>query len=163
MNAIYPEYEKDVYGWTVATISLIKQRKFNELDIDNLIEEIESMGKQQIAQLKSYLIIFIEHVLKIKYAHTNVLQRNQYKWENSLKNQTLNILEHIEENPSLQKEFSAIAVKAYNHALLSVKSCYDKYGDIDFDRIPEECPYTQESIDNLTDINPKLNKLKELI
>ena len=38
-------YENDYYGWTQEQAFLIKSGKFNELDIENLIEEIESMGK----------------------------------------------------------------------------------------------------------------------
>ena len=38
-------YEKDLVVWLNYTASLLRQRRFHEVDIDNLIEEIEDMGR----------------------------------------------------------------------------------------------------------------------
>lgn len=42
-----PRYEDDFYGWAMAEADLLRQRRLNELDIDNLIEELESMGASE--------------------------------------------------------------------------------------------------------------------
>ena len=38
-------YENDFYAWTQQQVSLLKEGKVDQIDIDNLIEEIQSMGK----------------------------------------------------------------------------------------------------------------------
>ncbi len=40
-------YEQDYYLWIEKTISLLENRQFSDLDLDNLIEEISDMGKSQ--------------------------------------------------------------------------------------------------------------------
>ena len=46
-------YEQDFYGWTQEQASLLKAGRLNELDIDNLIEEIETMGRSEKRALES--------------------------------------------------------------------------------------------------------------
>ncbi|WP_257252523.1 MULTISPECIES: DUF29 domain-containing protein [unclassified Endozoicomonas] len=37
-------YESDFYSWTKQHAQLIKERRFDKLDLDNLAEEVEDMG-----------------------------------------------------------------------------------------------------------------------
>jgi len=46
-------YQTDFYSWTQQQAALLKARKFNELDFDNLIKEIESMGASEKKELDS--------------------------------------------------------------------------------------------------------------
>lgn len=39
-------YETDFYAWTQEQAKLLRKGQWNELDLPNLIEEIESLGKQ---------------------------------------------------------------------------------------------------------------------
>ncbi|MFB2837532.1 DUF29 domain-containing protein [Floridanema evergladense] len=45
-------YETDFYAWTQKQVQLLRQRDLNNLDIENLIEEIESLGKQEKRLIK---------------------------------------------------------------------------------------------------------------
>ena len=40
-------YETDFYAWTLEQSQLLQEGNFKHLDIANLVEEIESLGKQQ--------------------------------------------------------------------------------------------------------------------
>ncbi|PSB54813.1 DUF29 domain-containing protein, partial [filamentous cyanobacterium CCP1] len=40
-------YEHDFMLWIESTVQQLKQRRFSELDLDHLIDEIESMGKRE--------------------------------------------------------------------------------------------------------------------
>jgi hypothetical protein len=40
-------YDNDFYSWTQEQAELLKNGRFSELDIDNLIEEVESMGRSE--------------------------------------------------------------------------------------------------------------------
>ncbi len=45
MNQV--DYEQDYYLWTQAMVKALKKRDYSSIDWDNLIEEIEDMGKSQ--------------------------------------------------------------------------------------------------------------------
>ena len=56
-------YEIDENLWLEKTIELLKQKQFNELDLENLIEELISLGKRDLAKAKSLLRQIIIHLL----------------------------------------------------------------------------------------------------
>ena len=60
-------YETDFYAWTLEQSKLLKQGNFKHLAITNLVEEIESLGKQERRELESRLGILIGHLLKWQY------------------------------------------------------------------------------------------------
>ena len=60
-------YETDFYAWTLEQSQLLKKGDFSHLDIANLVEEIESLGKQQRQELWHRLGILIGHCLKWDY------------------------------------------------------------------------------------------------
>jgi hypothetical protein len=57
-------YEQDFYAWTQQQVELLRSGHFHELDIENLIEEIESLGKQQRQELRNRLGVLLGHLLK---------------------------------------------------------------------------------------------------
>jgi hypothetical protein len=60
-------YEQDYYLWLQTTANQLRQRKFAEVDLANLIEEIESVGRSEKLALASNLQIVLMHLLKYKY------------------------------------------------------------------------------------------------
>lgn len=38
-------YEVDDFKWLEETVKLIKKKEFNDLDLDNLVEELEDLGR----------------------------------------------------------------------------------------------------------------------
>ncbi|WP_322096416.1 DUF29 domain-containing protein [Phormidium tenue] len=64
-------YDTDFYAWTLEQSNLLNSGKWQELDIENLVEEIESLGKQQRQELRNCLGILIGHLLKWQYQPDN--------------------------------------------------------------------------------------------
>jgi hypothetical protein len=62
-------YEADFYAWTQQQATLLRNQQWHRIDVPNLIEEIESLGKQQRQELRNRLSILVEHLLK--YAMCN--------------------------------------------------------------------------------------------
>ena len=60
-------YDQDFYLWIETISKQLKAGKFAEIDLANLIEEIESMGKSEKRELKSRLIVLLMHLLKWQY------------------------------------------------------------------------------------------------
>ncbi len=50
-------YESDFYAWTIEQASLLRKHQWSQLDLLNLIEEIESLGKQQRQELRNQLSV----------------------------------------------------------------------------------------------------------
>ncbi|MFO0291191.1 MAG: DUF29 domain-containing protein [bacterium] len=108
-------YEKDYYLWIEKTISLLENHQFSDLDLDNLIEEISSMGKSEKRSLESYLTRLLEHLLKLVYWESE-LEYNQRGWKNEIRNFRLRIQQIIEDSPSLKPYLSEIFSSCYQNA-----------------------------------------------
>jgi hypothetical protein len=48
-------YDQDFYAWTQEQAKLIKTKAFEKLDVTNLLEELESLGKQEKCILRNLL------------------------------------------------------------------------------------------------------------
>lgn len=134
-------YETDFYAWTQEQASLLRKHQWSELDLLNLIEEIESLGKQQRQELRNRLSLLIGHLLKWEYQ----LQRRSRSWLATIRVQRLDVSELLEENPSLKPYLEEAVDKAYaKGVLLAVKET-----DLPSNTFPVECPYRlAEILDN---------------
>jgi len=63
-------YQEDYQRWLSEMIVELRSRNFDRLDLENLIEEIESLGKSEKRALASYLMRLCEHLLKVQYWET---------------------------------------------------------------------------------------------
>lgn len=54
-------YDEDFNLWLEITANLLKSRQLEELDYDNLIEEIEAMGRSEKHPIESNLIVLLMH------------------------------------------------------------------------------------------------------
>jgi len=102
-------YETDFYAWTQKQVELLRQRDLNNLDIDNLIEEIESLGKQEKRELVNRLGVLIGHLLKWEY-QPNKRSKN---WVRTIREQRRKITDLLQENPSLKSYLDEAIKKAY--------------------------------------------------
>ena len=60
-------YDKDYIGWIFHQADLLRSRDFGNIDVNHLIEEMESLGNSEKDKLKSHLSLILMHLLKIKY------------------------------------------------------------------------------------------------
>jgi hypothetical protein len=106
-------YESDFYRWTQETAELLKRRKFTEIDLEALIEEVEDMGKSQRRALKRHLTVLLVHLLKWQYQPTH----RGRSWQQTLRNQRRDILEELVDSPSLKPQLLKIGERAYIKAI----------------------------------------------
>lgn len=62
-----PLYDTDFYSWLQEQARLLEQGQANQCDLDNLIEEVEDMGKRHLRKLDSHLTELLMHLLKWQY------------------------------------------------------------------------------------------------
>jgi len=125
-------YTTDFYGWTQEQVNLLRQKKLDYIDIDNLVEEIESLGKQQQQELKNRLGVLIGHLLKWQYQPN----RRSKSWKYTIQEQRLQIIDLIEQNPSLKAYQEEAISKAYQLGLLLV----GRETPINPKTLPKQCP-----------------------
>lgn len=131
-------YTTDFYAWTQQQANFLRQGKLDDIDIINLIEEIESLGKQQKQELKNRLGILIGHLLKWNYQPN----RRSKSWKYTIQEQRLQIIDLLEQNPSLKPYIEEAITKAYQLGLLLI----GRETSLNPKELPIQCPYTIEQI-----------------
>ena len=58
------DYEKDFYAWTVEQARLLRSGELSEIDVENIAEEIESMGRSERREIGNRLTVLLSHLLK---------------------------------------------------------------------------------------------------
>lgn len=58
MTPLTIEYKQDFYGWINHNLDLLRQGKLAEINVDTLIDELESMANRDQPELVSHLIIW---------------------------------------------------------------------------------------------------------
>jgi len=134
-------YEQDYYLWLLQTSKLLQEGKLNQVDINNLIEEIDSMGRSEKKEIKSRLIILIEHLLKLNYWQAEK-EYNARGWRNTVVEQRLQINLSFEDSPSLIKVLDESFLDCYNKARISTLQKYQLSGDL----FPIQPPFSLEDI-----------------
>ena len=137
---VIADYNKDFYAWLMKNADLLRQHKFNEVDIEHVAEELESMGKSEKRELTSRLTVLLAHLLKWKFQPA----LRSRSWKNTILTQRIDITELLEDSPSLHYELGERIAIAYEKARLSAE---DETG-IDKNNFPESCPFTFEQLLN---------------
>ncbi|NEO69930.1 DUF29 domain-containing protein [Moorena sp. SIO3H5] len=119
----YTSYDTDYYQWINETVENLRNRNFSEVDWENLIEEIESMGKSEKRALLSLLNRLLEHLLKLAYWKSEQ-EKNRNHWAAEVVNFRAQIKTIIEDSPSLRPQLENFYNKAYPSAVKSVSKLF---------------------------------------
>ncbi|MDD2676808.1 MAG: DUF29 domain-containing protein [Methylacidiphilaceae bacterium] len=76
-------YELDFYAWTQETARLLREGRFEKVDIKNLVEEVEDLGKSERNRLEGRLEALIQHLLYIAYL-TRDPERHGHGWRHAV-------------------------------------------------------------------------------
>lgn len=114
-------YEQDFVAWCEDTATKLRKRDLDYLDFDNLIEEVESLGKSDRRELRNRLMVMLAHILKRMYVNS---PENFNEWEVTIIEQRRQIRYLLEDSPSLKPYLAEILAKVYANALESVRFEY---------------------------------------
>ena len=107
-------YEADFYAWANQQAALLRGGKLSAADIENIAEEIESMGRSEKRELISRLTVLLLHLLKWQFQPG--LRGNS--WRYTIKVQRRDLARHLNDNPSLTAQLPAVLADAYASAVL---------------------------------------------
>lgn len=136
-------YDTDFCKWVYSQANLLKKKEYSKLDLDNVIEELESLARKDKRSLKNHLKVLLQHILKNTY--TPELKGNSRSWDATIFNVRKSIIDLLEDSPSLKPHLSKMLHEAYSDgrelAIIETGSSY-----IREDLFPEECPWTINEI-----------------
>ena len=131
-------YEQDFCLWLKSTAQLLKNSNFQALDLPNLIEEIEAMGRSEERAIYSNLKVLLQHLLKYRYQP----ERRSKSWKATIREHLQRIKRLFKDSPTLKNYFREILTESYQHAR---KIAADETG-LAVDAFPIKLPFTVEEI-----------------
>ena len=146
-------YEQDLNLWIETTIRKLKNKNFQEVDWENLVLELEEMGKAERRSFVSNLTILMAHLLKLSI-QSDAPESMQNSWYISVIEHRFRVQKDLDENPSFKNFFPEAIHKAYKDARkLAIKESrnarfgvrkpsYQEY------QYPCECPFSPEQLLN---------------
>lgn len=131
-------YEQDFNLWLEETVNLLKTRQLSLIDYENLIEEIESMGKRDKHALESNLEQILMHLLKWQYQKN----KRSNSWRYSIIEHRNRLKKDFRDSPSLKPYFDSVLEECYQTAR---KFASEETG-LDIKTFPVDLPFTKEQI-----------------
>lgn len=132
-------YDTDYQLWLEHTVEQLRAHNFDSLDLENLIEEIESLGKSDKRAIFSYLMRLCEHLLKMKYWESE--REACYRgWKLEIRNFRLQIQAILADSPSLKNYLRENFFVAYQNG----KKLFLDSSNLDENLIPQEPEFTLE-------------------
>lgn len=133
-------YETDYFAWTKATAAALRQGRVRDIDLAEVAEEIEDLGKSERRALESALGQLFLH--QLKWDHQPNLRCRS--WEVSIQKQIRSLRRILHDNPSFAPllERPDFIAEAYGDALLDAMA----ETGLDASAFPPECPYDAAEI-----------------
>jgi hypothetical protein len=138
-------YETDFYAWVHDQAALLAARRFEDLDLPHLIEELQLMGNSERGELSNRLSVLLAHLLKLQLAAERlpyVYDRAQRGWHLTGMEQRLQLRKLLRRNPSLHPTVPDELPDAYAIARLQAAIALG----VDETSLPLACPWTSEQV-----------------
>jgi hypothetical protein len=131
-------YDSDFYAWSQEQARLLRAGKLGGADIEHIAEELESMGKAEKRELVSRLTVLLAHLLKWQFQP----DRRGASWEATIAVQRDDLVDHLNDNPSLKAQLDEAVASAYRKAVLTA------HGETDLptQAFPPNCPWSFEEV-----------------
>jgi hypothetical protein len=131
-------YETDYYLWCFVQADELRLRHFGKVDLPNVIEELESLGKSQRLSLKSSYRLLIAHLLKWQFQP----QLRSSSWDITIAREREHISDIEEESGTLKAQAQGIVDSAYRGAR---REAHKETG-LPLTTFPLGCPYTLDQL-----------------
>ena len=131
-------YNTDFYGWLQEQARLLREQQWKQVDVVNLIEELETLGRQERRELVNRLGILLGHLLKWQYQP----ELRGTSWQATIREQRRKITRLLQQSPSLKPFLKEAVQEGYEDGLdLAVRET-----GISYEVFPGSCTYTIEQL-----------------
>ena len=131
-------YEQDFVLWTEDQAAALRAGRLDALDLENLAEEIASLGGRDRRELDSRLEVLVLHLLKWRYQS----DKRTGSWESTIRTQRREIEKLIRQSPSLRREVEPMMLDGYRSARRNAAA----ETDLGVDTFPEACPFSEDQV-----------------
>jgi hypothetical protein len=135
-------YEQDFYVWAQDQAELLRGKRFDKLDLANLIEEVEDLARAMRRSVRKRTITMMIHLLKLEYSPST---DSRLGWRKTIRTQRTCLLTDL--RPTLSRELAAELAEVYERAPHDAEGSLRDHGEQDAaDALPTTCPYTLDQI-----------------
>ena len=127
-------YDRDFALWVEAQVAAIRAGDSEGLDVGNLVEELEGLTKRDVRALGSQLKRVMTHLLKQRYQP----ERASRSWADSIANGREEIVDILDQSPSLRRTLPAQMTKMYPRAVAQAA----RDTRLPVGRFPDQPPFT---------------------
>ncbi len=92
-------YETDIVAWASEQAELLRSGQWSALDVNNIAEEIEDVGKSVQRELSSRVAVLLAHLLKWKFQP----ELRSKSWLATIAVQRRTIARNLQKTPSLRR------------------------------------------------------------
>ena len=131
-------YDHDFARWSAEQSALIRQGRFDEIDLENVAEEIESLGRSDRKEIRNRQEVLLRHLLKWEFQP----RKRKAGWRSTIFEQRRQIKLLIKESPSL-KGYPASEI-AWCYDLARMKAADES--ELPESAFPSECTYKASQI-----------------
>ena len=127
-------YDRDYAAWVEQTVALLRDRQFEAVDLENLIDELDDMSRREKRSLTCNVRVILMHLLKYKFQP----EKRSRSWLVTLREHRIRSAEILADSPSLQNYLNNQFELCYAQAR---REAADETG-LEIERFPIESPFT---------------------
>jgi hypothetical protein len=106
-------YEEDYLGWIEQQVVLLRAGRSDELDLGNLIEELEDIGRAEWRELENRLETLLAHMLK----RDHQFEKRSRSWDHTIDDQRRRLERLFKRSPSLRRDLADTLAEIYPYAV----------------------------------------------
>jgi len=129
----HPAYGQDYAAWLDAQMELLRQHRFGELDLDNLLEEVGDLGRSDFRSFVSAIEVVVAHMLKWDAQPG----KRSTSWIASIEEHRARIEDALETSPSYAARLEEAMRRAYRPA----RAIASRQIKLPLNSFPDSCPY----------------------
>jgi hypothetical protein len=131
-------YAHDFYSWALTQAALLCQRRFAELDLADLAEEVEDLGRRQASEPQSRFEARLTHLLTWMFQP----ERRSHSCVGTITRERGKIAEHLEDNPGLKASRHELFARPCRHARADAVA----ETNLPLETFPAACPWTLDEV-----------------
>lgn len=131
-------YDRDYLKWIETTVEKLRLRDYSNIDWENMIEQIEDMGRTERRSLESNLVVLLMHLLKWEFQP----DRRSGSWKGTIAEHRRRLRKSLQDSPSLKPYLEEVFSECYSDAIEQASA----ETGLSLETFPQWCVYTSAEV-----------------